>query len=60
MRSMGVRISFKQLIEDASMPVICHWSQNHFVLVYRVQKKKKGIIIHVADPASGLLKYTEE
>lgn len=57
---MGVRISFKQLIEDASMPVICHWGQNHFVVVYRVQKKKKGIIIHVADPASGLLKYTEE
>lgn len=60
MRSMGVRISFEQLAKDAPLPAVCHWGQNHFVVVYKIEEKKKGRVVHVADPGSGLLKYTEE
>lgn len=60
LRSMGVRISFEQLQQDAPLPAICHWGQNHFVVVHKIEEKKKKIIVHVADPASGLLKFTKE
>ncbi|MBE0654174.1 MAG: peptidase domain-containing ABC transporter, partial [Bacteroidales bacterium] len=54
-RSMGVSISFTRLMKEAPLPLIAHWGQNHFVVVYKIKKNK----IFVADPAHGLLKYTE-
>jgi len=33
-RTIGVKISFEQLKEDAPFPAIVHWRQNHFVVVY--------------------------
>ena len=53
MRSMGVEISFKQLAEDAPLPCIVHWNQEHFVVVYRCTEKQ----VWVADPATSKLKY---
>jgi len=54
MRTTGVRITFDQLKKQAILPCIVHWKQNHFVVVYKIKKKK----IYVADPASGLIKYS--
>ncbi|RXQ95086.1 peptidase domain-containing ABC transporter [Ancylomarina salipaludis] len=59
-RSMGVRITFDQLAEQATLPAICHWNQAHFVVVHKIEKKKNKTIVHVADPASGMLKFTKE
>ena len=59
-RSMGVRITFDQLVDKATLPAICHWNQAHFVVVYKIEKKKNKTIVHVADPASGMLKFTKE
>jgi len=59
-RSMGVRITFEQLAEQATLPAICHWQQKHFVVVHKIVTKNKKTIVHVADPASGLLKFTKE
>lgn len=56
-RSMGVSISWEQLIKEAPLPCIVHWKQNHFVVVYKISKKS---IVFVADPAHGLVKYTQE
>src|SRR5574344_318047 len=39
-RTIGVRISLKQLIEEASVPCILHWNQNHFVVCYRITGKR--------------------
>lgn len=59
-RTTGVMISFEQLVEEAPLPFIVHWKQNHFVVVYDIKKdKKKGHRILVADPALGLVKYNE-
>ena len=60
-RTTGVKISFEQLCNDIPLPCIAHWNQNHFVVVYKVKKRKGGkSIIYVADPAHGLLKYSAE
>ncbi|MBN2729131.1 MAG: peptidase domain-containing ABC transporter [Bacteroidales bacterium] len=68
-RSMGVKISFEQLIKDAVLPCILHWNQNHFVVCYSIKeksssflKKKKAnveYIISIADPAHGKLKMNK-
>ena len=39
-RTMGVKISFEQLIEETPLPFIAHWKQSHFVVVYKIDKKK--------------------
>lgn len=56
MRTMGVRISFDKLAEEAPLPCIAHWRQNHFIVVYKI----KNNFVYVSDPAHGLVKYTRE
>lgn len=58
-RTQGVRLGFDQLSE-ATFPFILHWNQNHFIVIYNIEKKKKRTFIHVSDPAAGLLKYSKE
>lgn len=59
-RTSGVMISFEQLVNDAPLPCIVHWKQNHFVVVYNIKKNKRtGHKIYVADPALGLVTYDE-
>lgn len=52
-RTQGVRISQKQLIEDASLPCILHWNQEHFVVLYDIKRKKAGSVFKISDPAKG-------
>lgn len=58
-RTQGVRISLEQLIEDAPLPCILHWNQNHFVVLYGIKKrksllsKKVNYTFKVSDPANG-------
>lgn len=59
-RTTGVRITWDQLRDEMPMPCIVHWNQRHFVVVYGVAKRKRGIYVRVADPASGLLEYRAE
>lgn len=40
MRTQGVHISIEQLIEDAPLPCILHWNQNHFVVLYAIKRGK--------------------
>lgn len=59
-RTTGVKISWEQLRDEANLPCIVHWNQQHFVVVYRIAKRNGHWWIWVSDPASGLLKYSEE
>jgi len=60
-RTIGVRISFEQLVNDAILPCILHWNQNHFVVCYKIEKKRKGKYnIYISDPASQRLCYSKE
>lgn len=56
LRTMGVAITPQQLFSSAPMPLVAHWKQNHFVVVYKVTRDK----VHVADPAFGLVRYSKE
>lgn len=53
-RSLGVKISFKQLEESAPLPCIVHWNQNHYIVVYKIKNKR----VYVSDPAMGLVNYS--
>lgn len=58
-KSLGVRISFEKLCE-APLPCIVHWRQNHFVVVYAIEKRRRGTTVCVADPIGGRIRYTAE
>lgn len=61
-KTMGGCISVNTLIEKAMLPCIVYWEQNHFVVVYKIKKNKKSnnIIIYVADPSKGFVKYAKD
>ena len=59
-RTTGVKVTWRQMVEEMPLPCIVHWNQRHFVVVYYVVKKHGVYKVMVADPASGLLEYTEE
>lgn len=59
-RTMGVKISFEQLCDEAVLPCVVHWNQRHFIVVYKIEHRRGQTWVHVSDPASGLLRYTKE
>ena len=61
MRTMGVKISVEQLAKDAVLPCILHWNQNHFVVLYKVGKRRNGkYVFHIADPATQKVVFHQE
>ncbi len=56
-RTTGVKLTWDQLREEVPLPCIIHWNQEHFVVVYSVDKKG---MVTIADPAIGLSKYKED
>ena len=55
LKTIGGRISFETLVEEAPLPCIAHWDQNHFVVIDRVTHHRSGdYTIHLADPGKGL------
>ena len=62
MHTLGVKISFEQLANEAVLPCILHWNQNHFVVCYGIRRKRfsDDYKIYIADPASQKLCYNKE
>ena len=70
LHTQGAKLTWEQLRDEAPLPCIVHWKQNHFVVVYKIKKQKKLFtslrkngrddIIFISDPAHGLLTYTKE
>ena len=60
-KTIGGRVSFDTLAFEVPLPCIVHWNQNHFVVVYKIKKHKKGkYTVYVADPGKGFVTYTKE
>lgn len=59
-RSLGVKLTWQQLRDEANLPCIVHWHQRHFVVVYKIERRRGQWWVHISDPASGLLRYSEE
>lgn len=41
-RSMGVKVSFEKLANEAPLPCIVHWDQNHFVVLHAIKGVGSG------------------
>lgn len=39
-RTLCVKIDLQMLRNEAPLPCILHWNQNHFVVLYKIKKKK--------------------
>lgn len=57
---VGGRATTKLLTEKAVLPVILHWNQDHFVVLFRITGKGGNARFHVSDPACGVVTYTQE
>lgn len=55
-RSLGVKVNFEQLRDDAPLPAIVFWNKVHFVVVYKIKRDT----VYVADPAHGYLTYPKD
>lgn len=51
--TLAVKGTFYDLMNKMPLPVIIHWQQRHFMIVYKVTKSK----VYVSDPANGLVTY---
>ena len=60
LRTTGLRTTLQKLKTQCKLPCILHWNQMHFVVLYRVERKRGRWFFYIADPAYGLLKYEEE
>lgn len=56
LHSVCGRVSMEQ-IQQAPLPCILHWNQNHFVVLY---KQKRGKKFYIADPGKGLISYSRK
>lgn len=57
--TIGLQITFDQLCNEITLPCILYWNQEHFVVLYKIQKKK-SLKFYIADPSVGLIVYSEE
>lgn len=48
-------------LQKIPLPLILHWNQNHFVLLYAISRNpfSREIAFHIADPAKGKIKLKE-
>lgn len=54
--SVGIKAHIDELVREVPLPAIAHWEGNHFLVVYKANRK----FIFVSDPAFGKLKYTHK
>lgn len=47
----------KTSLHECHLPCILHWNQNHYVVLYKIDFKRKRY--YICDPAKGLLKMNE-
>lgn len=55
-RTVAVKLTVEKLTKEANLPCIVHWRQNHFVVLYKIKRKK----FYLSDPAKGLVKLPYE
>ncbi len=56
LKTLSGKLTFLQLVEEAPLPCIAYWNQNHFIVVYQIKKHA----VFVADPAHGFIKYDKD
>ena len=51
-----IKLDFESALENAPLPAIFFWNQNHFVVAYKITSEK----VYVADPAFGKTVYSKK
>lgn len=52
-RTVGAKLTWRQLKNEASLPCVVYWGQEHFVVVYKIKRDK----VYIADPAKGKMTF---
>lgn len=60
LKSIGVKITYDQLISEMPLPCILHWNQRHFVVVYGYRHRRGKDFILIADPAHGKIRLEKQ
>lgn len=55
-KTIAVNISSSELQQNAPLPCILHWNQNHFIVLYKATKNK----FTIADPAKGIIELSRQ
>jgi len=64
LRTLSVKATLSDLLYKVPLPVVVHWDNSHFVVVYKVKgakRKHQGTAtgtIYVSDPAKGYVNYS--
>lgn len=59
-KTLGVKINFESLTNNIPLPCILHWNKVHFVVLYKIKRKKDNYKIYISDPSYGLITYDKE
>lgn len=62
LRATASMPTFGYFCKNMKLPCIVHWNQQHFVIVYKINYRKKSNthLFYVADPSYGFIKYEEK
>ncbi|APD06596.1 pediocin PA-1 transport/processing ATP-binding protein PedD [Flavobacteriaceae bacterium UJ101] len=55
-KTIGAKLDYETLEEEAPLPCILHWNKYHFVVIYKITKNT----VYISDPAYGLITYEED
>ncbi|AYD49046.1 peptidase domain-containing ABC transporter [Arachidicoccus soli] len=58
LHTLSIKCSVEDIILKVPLPVIVHWDNSHFIVVYKTNPKLRNV--YVSDPAKGYIKYSEE
>lgn len=62
-KTLVAKLSYKQLTEQVPLPCVLHWNQEHFVVLYDVEKKSifsKAEKLTLGDPGHNMVKIERE
>lgn len=68
-RTQAIKLTYHSLTQDAKLPAILHWDQNHFVVAHSKSFQRgrafgnlftRKRLISIADPAHGFITLTEQ
>lgn len=53
-------LSIDSLIETFNGPCILHWNQNHYIVLYKIRKRKNNFFFYILDPSIGKIKLDKK
>ncbi|MEN5436600.1 peptidase domain-containing ABC transporter [Sphingobacterium faecium] len=60
-RTLAAHCSVTQILEKVPLPIIMHWDNSHFVVLYKIKEKRnKDLRFFIADPAKGKVEYNQD